>query len=65
MSSEISSLKPEVRPKVKPNFIWENKAYDSYIANGFRLPDTESLVPSYWENRFLSRVDLTKGKIKV
>jgi hypothetical protein len=65
LSGEISSLKPELKPKVKPNFIWENKGYDSYIANGFRLPDEESQVPGYWENRFLSKVDLTKGKIKV
>ena len=65
MSGEISSLKPEVRPKVKPNFVWENKGYDSYINNGFRPPDPESQVPGYWENKFLSQVDLTKGKIKV
>lgn len=65
MSGEISSLKPELRPKVKPNFIWENKGYESYINNGFRPPDPESQVPGYWENKFLSEVDLSKGKIKV
>jgi hypothetical protein len=65
LSGEISSLKPEVK-KVKPNFIWENRAYDSYINNGFRLPtETPSLVPGYWENKFLSEVDLERGKIKV
>ena len=65
MSGEISSLKPELRPKVKPNFIWENKGYESYINNGFRPPDPDSQVPGYGENKFLSQVDLSKGKIKV
>jgi len=64
MSGEISSLKPEVK-KVKPNFIWENRGYDSYINNGFILPDPDSQQPGYWEKRFLSRVDLSKGKIRM
>jgi hypothetical protein len=64
LSGEISSLKPEVK-KVKPNFIWENRGYDSYINNGFILPDPDSQQPGYWENRFLSRMDLSKGKIRV
>ena len=64
LSGEISSLKPEVK-KEKPNIIWENRGYDSYINNGFLLPDPDSQQPGYWEKRFLSRVDLTKGKISV
>jgi hypothetical protein len=49
LSGEISSLNPELRPKVKPNFTWENKGYESYINNGFRPPDPDSQVPGYWE----------------
>ena len=62
MSGEVSSIKPELRPKVKPNFIWENRGYDSYINNGFLLPDSDSQQPGYWENRFLSQVDFQKGR---
>ena len=64
MSGELSSIKPEVK-KIKPNFIWENRGYDSYIDNGFRLPDPASQVPGYCENDFLSKVDLSKGKIRI
>ena len=37
----------------------------SYINNGFLSPDPDSQQPGYWENKFLSQVDLSKGKIKV
>ena len=44
MSGELSSLKPEVK-KVKPQFTYENRGYDSFIENGFQLPDSASQVP--------------------
>jgi len=62
--TQISSIKPVdvTKPKAKPNFTFENGAYESYLTEGFEVPNR---APGKKEREFLSRVDLKHGKIKV
>lgn len=68
MSAEISSIKPTI-PGVTPDkpelkFTYSTDAYDSYVKEGFEPPEYFRR-PDKYELRFLSAVDLTKGKVKV
>ena len=62
--TQISTIKPVdlTKPKVKPNFTFDDNAYQSYIQEGFEVP---TRAPGRKERDFLSRVDLKHGKIKV
>src|SRR6476619_5189275 len=62
--TQISTIKPVnvTKPKVKPNFTFDDNAYQSYIREGFEPP---ARAPGRKEKEFLSRVDLKHGKIKV
>ena len=62
--TQISSIKPVdvTKPKAKPNFTFDDNAFQSYIQEGFEVPNR---APGKKEREFLSRVDLKHGKIKV
>ncbi len=61
--SEISKIKPtNVKQRTAPRFTYNTGAYDSYIQEGFDLPNR---LPDKFERQFLSRVDVEKGPIKV
>jgi hypothetical protein len=67
--AERSSKKPDVpgmsteeKPQLKFNYSTE--AYDSYVKEGLTPPESWHR-PDKFELKFLSQVDLTKGKIKV
>ena len=62
--TQISTIKPvdATKPKVKPNFTFDDNAYQSFIKEGFEVP---TRAPGRKERDFLSRVDLKHGKIKV
>ena len=62
--TQISTIKPVdiTKPKEKPQFTFNDNAYQSYIQEGFEVP---TRAPGRKERDFLSRVDLKHGKIKV
>lgn len=66
---ERSSIKPNLpgteqidKPDLK--FSFSTEAYDSYVKEGFEPPGP-FYRPDKFELRFLNKVDITKGKIKV
>ena len=61
---QISTIKPVdlTKPKDKPQFTFNDNACQSYIQEGFEVPNR---APGRKERGFLSRVDLKHGKIKV
>ena len=61
--TQVSSIPVDMKPKVKPNFTFDDSAYQSYIKEGFEVPLIRA--PGRKERDFLSRVDLKHGKIKV
>lgn len=62
--TQISTIKPvdPTKPKEKPQFTFDDNAYQSYTQEGFEVPNR---APGRKERGFLSRVDLKHGKIKV
>ena len=60
----MTQIKPVdlTKPKVKPNFTFDDNAYQSYIQEGSEVPNR---APGRKERGFLSMVDLKHGKIKV
>ena len=66
--SEISSKKPNVPGQTAEpqqlKFTYSTEAYDSYVKEGLTPPELWHR-PDKFELKFLSQVDLTKGKAKV
>src|SRR5438093_4131226 len=66
--SERSSIKPnlpgQTTEQQQLKFTYSTDAFDSYVKEGFEPPEAWRR-PDKFELRFLSQVDLTKGKIKV
>jgi hypothetical protein len=62
--TELSTIKPEgiIKPKEIPKFSYHDGSYQSYIKEGFSLPE---VLPDRIEREFLSKVDLKYGKIKI
>ncbi len=66
VGSEVSTIIPGAeseRTERELKFSYSTAAYDSYAKEGFESPD-EAHRPDKWEVRFLSAVDLGKGKVK-
>lgn len=68
MPAEISKIKPNLQGYEIPEPKFQYKSlqleYDSYEQNGFNLPE-EWERSDYQQRLLLSKVDITKGKIKV
>jgi hypothetical protein len=66
--SERSSIKPNLPGQTSEpqqlKFTYSTDAFDSYVKEGFEPPEPWRR-PDKFELRFLSAVDITKGKIKV
>jgi hypothetical protein len=58
----VPGMSTEEKPQLKFNYSTES--YDSYVKEGLTPPDPWKR-PDKFELKFLSQVDLTKGKIKV
>jgi hypothetical protein len=66
--AERSSIKPNLPGQTAEpqqlKFTYSTDAFDSYVKEGFEPPEPWRR-PDKFELKFLSQVDLTKGKIKV
>jgi hypothetical protein len=63
-SSKVPDVAGQVKERPPLKFTYSTEAYDSYVKEGLEPPD-QWHRPDKFELRFLSAVDLTKGKIKV
>ena len=67
----ISTITPPQTPRPKPRFVFAEKSsiidtYESFAKEGFAdLITNQAEFPYYFERRFLSKVDLSKGPILV
>lgn len=52
------------RNEMKIKFNYSTAGYDTYTKEGF-IPPLEHKRPDKWEHRFLNKVDIDQGKIKV